>query len=87
MAVDDLSVIKTFSSETPLNSAAAIPGRPFILMGGGQEAMDVTTTGARQGHFEVRMCHKIFEEEVARIKGGFGPCNTSVSVRCLCGRC
>ena len=45
-------------------------------MGGGQEAMNVTTTGARHGHFEVRFFHRIFEEEVARVKGGFGPCNT-----------
>jgi len=45
-------------------------------MGGGQEAMNVTTTGARQGHFEVRFFHRIFEEEVSRVKGGFGPCNS-----------
>lgn len=45
-------------------------------MGGGQEAMNVTTTGARHGHFEVRFFHRIFEEEVAHVKGGFGPCNT-----------
>lgn len=45
-------------------------------MGGGQEAMNVTTTGARHGHFEVRFFHRIFVEEVARVKGGFGPCNT-----------
>lgn len=47
-----------------------------VVMGGGQEAMNVTTTGARHGHFEVRFFHRIFEEEVARVKGGFGPCNT-----------
>lgn len=47
-----------------------------VVMGGGQEAMSVTTTGARHGHFEVRFFHRIFEEEVARVKGGFGPCNT-----------
>jgi len=38
--------------------------------------MNVTTTGARQGHFEVRFFHRIFEEEVSRVKGGFGPCNS-----------
>lgn len=72
-----LDVIKTYQDpQTPLNSAALIPGQPYILIGGGQEAMSVTTTGARQGHFEVRMWHKVFEEEVSRIKGGFGPCNS-----------
>jgi translation initiation factor 3 subunit I len=40
--------------------------------------MNVTTTGARHGHFEVRFFHRVFEEEVSRVKGGFGPCNTSV---------
>ena len=86
-------MLKAFQNEAPCNSAAAIPGRPYvsalqmakdarlktetqILMGGGQEAMSVTTTAARQGHFEIKLCHQIFEEEVARIKGGFGPCNT-----------
>lgn len=38
--------------------------------------MSVTTTSARQGHFEIRLLHRIFEEEIAQIKGGFGPCNT-----------
>jgi hypothetical protein len=41
--------------------------------------MAVTTTGARHGHFEIRFWHRVFEEEVARVKGGFGPCNTWVS--------
>ena len=41
--------------------------------------MAVTTTSARQGGFEIRFWHRVFEEEVARVKGGFGPCNTSVS--------
>lgn len=73
---ESLDILKTYQSETPLNSAAIVPGRPYVLVGGGQEAMAVTTTSARQGHFEVRFWHRIFEEEVARVKGGFGPCNT-----------
>ncbi|GAA5985509.1 hypothetical protein JCM10908_007003 [Rhodotorula pacifica] len=71
-----LTLIKTYAGEPPLNSAAIVPGKPYVVMGGGQEAMNVTTTGARHGHFEVRFFHRIFEEEVARVKGGFGPCNT-----------
>ncbi|KAK4047089.1 translation initiation factor eIF3 subunit [Microbotryomycetes sp. JL201] len=73
---DYLTLIKTFSSDPPLNSASIVPGKPYVLCGGGQEAMNVTTTSARQGHFEIRFFHRIFEEEVARVKGGFGPCNT-----------
>jgi len=71
-----LKVLKTYQAETPLNSAAIAPVRPYILMGGGQEAMSVTTTSARQGRFETRFWHKVFEEEVGRVKGHFGPVNT-----------
>lgn len=71
-----LMVIKTYSTETPLNSAALAPNRPYVLLGGGQEAMSVTTTSTRQGKFETRFWHKVFEEEVGRVKGHFGPINT-----------
>ncbi|KAJ8080362.1 translation initiation factor eIF3 subunit [Marasmius tenuissimus] len=71
-----LLVIKTFTTETPLNSAALAPNKPYVLLGGGQDAMSVTTTSLRQGKFETRFWHKIFEEEVGRVKGHFGPINT-----------
>ncbi|KDQ62747.1 hypothetical protein JAAARDRAFT_30657 [Jaapia argillacea MUCL 33604] len=71
-----LMVLKTYPTETPLNSAALAPKRPYVLLGGGQEAMSVTTTSLRQGKFETRFWHKIFEEEVGRVKGHFGPVNT-----------
>lgn len=38
--------------------------------------MSVTTTSLRQGKFETRFWHKVFEEEVGRVKGHFGPVNT-----------
>ncbi|KAG8802085.1 translation initiation factor eIF3 subunit [Serendipita sp. 398] len=71
-----LEELKTYATETPLNSAAIATKRPYILLGGGQEAMSVTTTSLRQGKFETRFWHKIFEEEVGRVKGHFGPINT-----------
>ncbi|KAJ3550817.1 hypothetical protein NM688_g4994 [Phlebia brevispora] len=71
-----LQVLKTYQTETPLNSAAIAPGKPYVLLGGGQDAMSVTTTSLRQGKFETRFWHKIFEEEVGRVKGHFGPVNT-----------
>jgi translation initiation factor 3 subunit I len=98
-----LTVLKTFQTETPLNSAALAPNMPYVrgsvyfiqglltrcvfslpssthqvLLGGGQEAMSVTTTSLRQGKFEARFWHRIFEEEVGRVKGHFGPLNTYV---------
>ncbi|KAJ7430973.1 WD40-repeat-containing domain protein [Mycena galericulata] len=55
-----LMAIKTYTTETPLNSAALVPTRPYVLLGGGQEAMN----------------HKVYEEEVGRVKGLFGSINT-----------
>lgn len=69
----DLEVLKTYYADTPLNSAAITPKKEFVILGGGQAAMDVTTTSARQGKFEARFYHKIFEEEVGRVRGHFGP--------------
>jgi translation initiation factor 3 subunit I len=74
--VQDLSVWKRFETERPVNSAAISPIRPHIMLGGGQDAMDVTTTSARQGKFETRFYHLVFEEEMGRVKGHFGPINT-----------
>ena len=56
-----------------------------VLLGGGQEAMSVTTTSLRQGKFETRFWHKVMEEEVGRVKGHFGPINTWVLSRHLPG--
>lgn len=71
-----LEVLKTYVTDTPLNSASITPVKPFVILGGGQAAMDVTTTSARQGKFEARIYHKIFEEEIGRVRGHFGPLNT-----------
>jgi translation initiation factor 3 subunit I len=67
--------MKNYVADTPLNSAAITPIKDFIIVGGGQAAMDVTTTSARQGKFEARFYHKIFEDEVGRVRGHFGPLN------------
>lgn len=72
----DLEVLKTYVADTPLNSATIVPKKEFVVLGGGQAAMDVTTTSARQGRFEARFYHKIFEEEIGRVRGHFGPLNT-----------
>jgi translation initiation factor 3 subunit I len=71
-----LEVLKTYVADTPLNSAAITPDpTQYVILGGGQAAMDVTTTSARQGKFEARFYHKIFEEEIGRVRGHFGPLN------------
>lgn len=59
-----------------MNSASISPNREEVILGGGQEAMNVTTTSTRAGKFECRFFHSIFEDEIGRVKGHFGPINT-----------
>lgn len=71
-----LAKIKEYLTERPVNSAAISPIRDEVMLGGGQEAMHVTTTATKTGKFEVRFYDAIFEQEVGRVKGHFGPINT-----------
>ncbi|CAH2222350.1 eukaryotic translation initiation factor 3 subunit I [Pelobates cultripes] len=48
---------KSFRTEIPVNSAALSPIYDQVVLGGGQEAMDVTTTSTRIGKFEARFFH------------------------------
>jgi translation initiation factor 3 subunit I len=73
ISATDLTVLKSYTADTPLNSACMTRGKDFVILGGGQAAMDVTTTSARQGKFEARFYHKIFEDEIGRVRGHFGP--------------
>uniref|UniRef100_A0A3P9PU38 Eukaryotic translation initiation factor 3 subunit I n=1 Tax=Poecilia reticulata TaxID=8081 RepID=A0A3P9PU38_POERE len=72
---NSLDHIKTFRTDRPVNSAAISPIMDHVVMGGGQEAMDVTTTSTRIGKFEARFFHAAYEEEFGRVKGHFGPIN------------
>lgn len=74
--IETLDLLKTYQSDRPVNSAAISPLREHIVLGGGQEAMEVTTTAQQSGKFEAQFYHMIYEEEFARIKGHFGPINT-----------
>jgi translation initiation factor 3 subunit I len=71
-----LAVLKTFKTERPVNSAAISPLRNEVVVAGGQEALHVTTTSSRAGQFEARFFHQIYENEIGRVKGHFGPINT-----------
>ena len=46
-----------------------------MIIGGGQEASQVTTTSSKAGKFESRFFHKIHGDEFANVKGHFGPIN------------
>ncbi|RAL02898.1 translation initiation factor eIF3 subunit i [Aspergillus ibericus CBS 121593] len=76
MSTRNLAILKTYVADTPLNSATITPKKDYVILGGGQAAMDVTTTSARQGKFEARFYHKVFEDEIGRVRGHFGPLNT-----------
>lgn len=71
-----LDLLKTYKAERPVNSATISPTRDHIVLGGGEEAMNVTQTALSSGHFEAKLYHLVFEEEFARFKGHFGPINT-----------
>lgn len=75
--VDSLSleVLKVYQTERNANSAALSPTEDHVLIGGGQEASQVTTTASRAGRFESRFFHKIFQEEFGSVRGHFGPIN------------
>ena len=70
-----LEVVRMYRTDRPVNGAVISPTHPHVLLGGGQEAMNVTTTSASQGKFETRFFHMVYGEEFARVKGHFGPIN------------
>ena len=74
--VDDLTILKTYTSDRPLNACAISPILNHVLLAGGQEATDVTLSGAGEGHFEVEFWHTIYEEKLTQVTGHFGPVNT-----------
>ncbi|XP_058463603.1 eukaryotic translation initiation factor 3 subunit I [Malaya genurostris] len=73
---DSLACLKTYKTERPVNSAAISPINEHVVLGGGQEAMEVTTTSTKAGKFDSRFFHLVYEEEFARVKGHFGPINS-----------
>merc|ERR1719329_1527110 len=82
-ATDSFEVVKTYKTDRPVNDAAISPKfddkddpRYHILLGGGQDAKDVTPTASSSGKFEACLWHMVFEEEIGQVKGGFGPLNT-----------
>jgi translation initiation factor 3 subunit I len=71
----DLRHLKTYKTDRPVNDAVISETKDHILLGGGQEAMSVTTTSGKVGKFETRFFHLVYEEEFGTVKGHFGPIN------------
>ena len=75
-----LKHLKTYVTDRPVNDAVISETKDHILLGGGQEAMSVTTTSGKVGKFETRFFHLVYEEEFGCVKGHFGPIN---ACKCL----
>jgi translation initiation factor 3 subunit I len=71
-----LECLKVYKSDRPVNSAAISRTNKQVILGGGQEASQVTTTASRAGKFEVQFFHIVYSEEIGRVRGHFGPINT-----------
>uniref|UniRef100_A0A061RNP7 Eukaryotic translation initiation factor 3 subunit I n=1 Tax=Tetraselmis sp. GSL018 TaxID=582737 RepID=A0A061RNP7_9CHLO len=71
-----LEVLKTYKTERPINSADISPIFDHVVLAGGQDASQVTTTSSKAGKFESMFFHKIYEEEFGIVRGHFGPVNT-----------
>eukprot|EP00746_Dinoflagellata_sp_MGD_P166348 gnl/MRDRNA2_/MRDRNA2_96170_c0_seq1.p1 gnl/MRDRNA2_/MRDRNA2_96170_c0~~gnl/MRDRNA2_/MRDRNA2_96170_c0_seq1.p1 ORF type:complete len:334 (+),score=76.25 gnl/MRDRNA2_/MRDRNA2_96170_c0_seq1:87-1088(+) len=80
-AMDDVECIKVYKGDRALNDASISPlhdakePKMHVIMGGGQDAKDVTTSGGKGG-FEASLWHMVYEEELGLIKGHFGPMNS-----------
>lgn len=77
----EYQTLKTYTSNRPFNDAAISPlyrdeanPKYHVIAGGGVEARDVTQSS--EGGFESVIFNMVLEEEVATIKGHFGPVNS-----------
>mmetsp|Transcript_37905 Transcript_37905/g.78718 ORF Transcript_37905/g.78718 Transcript_37905/m.78718 type:complete len:245 (-) Transcript_37905:883-1617(-) len=71
----DLKHLKTYKTDRPVNDSVISETKEHILLGGGQEAMSVTTTSGKVGKFETRFFNLVYEDEFGTVKGHFGPIN------------
>ena len=72
---ETLECLKTYAADRPVNAAIMSPILEHIILGGGQDAMAVTTTSSKAGKFDSKIFYKIYEEEIGGIRGHFGPIN------------
>lgn len=71
----DLTCLKTYRTDQPVNAAVLSPIKSHIIVGGGQEAMSVTTTDTKSGKFEAHFYHLVYENWLGSLQGHFGPIN------------
>lgn len=72
-----LKTITTYTSDVPINDASIAPRADHVILGGGTEAQDVTTSGGGS-KFEVKFYHKVFggNTPMGTVKCHFGTINS-----------
>lgn len=68
------SLKKKYQGDTGLNTAAISPIKDIVIAGGGKKSRDVTTTSG--GGFEAHFFNKLFQADLGRVGGHFGPINS-----------
>jgi translation initiation factor 3 subunit I len=71
-----MKCMKVYKTDRPVNAAIISPLMPHVILGGGEEAMNVTQTHTRQGKFESIFYHLVYQDQLGTIAGHFGPINT-----------
>jgi WD40 repeat protein len=78
-----LETIKVFDFVKPCRAACISPlfdssemQKFHVLLAGGQDAREVTTTLAKEGGFEIKLMSIIYNESLAEISGHFGTVHT-----------
>ena len=78
-----LEVVREYIFSKPCRNASICPlydsadNQKFhVLLAGGQDARDVTTTKATEGGFEIRLMNIIHNQSLAEILGHFGTVHT-----------
>jgi len=67
--------LKTYTTGRPINACSISPVKDEVLIGGGQEARDVTTTAVDQRQFMAHFFDLIHENNTGLVKGHFSPIN------------
>ncbi|KAK4537191.1 hypothetical protein CDCA_CDCA11G3216 [Cyanidium caldarium] len=70
-----MQTVRTFALDRPLNAVDLSPLLPHAVVGGGQEASEVTTTTGKAGKFSATLLHLAYGEAIGSVKGHFGPIN------------
>jgi translation initiation factor 3 subunit I len=73
--VAEMAVRNRYFMDVPLNAAALSSFKEHVILGGGVEAREVTTS-AGAGKFETRFFDLVQATELGRVKGHFGPVNS-----------